>query len=274
MSFFSVRRLVASVILMTAIIWVVAADRLYEYSLRDAAFISGWILLVAMCVLIIYGVRKRFTTLPLVTTAWWLQGHIYFGWLAGFTFLLHSGARLPTGGLETLLWLTTVLLFLSGIVGLLLLRGTPSRVSRRGERVIFERIPDMRVRLCDEVERIAVESVAMTRSSAIADFYLRYLEPFLNGSSHVFPHLVGRDAHMRVLETQLRHFRRYLKPEELDILTQIEERVRAKNNLDYQFAVQSTMKAWLYVHVPLTCGVIPLSGAHVMLAYGFGAGSL
>jgi len=50
-------------------------------------------------------------------------------------------------------------------------------------------------------------------------------------------------------------------------------RVIAKNNLDYQHALQMVLKGWLFVHIPLTYSLIVVAAVHGVLAYAFIDGS-
>ena len=46
---------------------------------------------------------------------------------------------------------------------------------------------------------------------------------------------------------------------------QLGELLEAKRNLDFQLAGQRLLKLWLFVHIPLTYGLLVLVGAHVWL---------
>ena len=48
--------------------------------------------------------------------------------------------------------------------------------------------------------------------------------------------------------------------------------VRAKNDLDFQYANGGLLKLWLFVHVPPTYALILAILAHVVVAYAFSSG--
>ena len=53
---------------------------------------------------------------------------------------------------------------------------------------------------------------------------------------------------------------------------QLRELVIRKDDLDFHFWLQATLKGWLFVHVPLSYCLLILSLLHVVLVYAFGGG--
>ena len=66
--------------------------------------------------------------------------------------------------------------------------------------------------------------------------------------------------------------RRYLNDDEEKVLDWLFERVCEKDHLDYAYALQATLKGWLFVHVPLTYSMLLLTLVHVTLVYAFTGG--
>ncbi len=154
---------------------------MYTAALREGAFLSGWLLLLTMLALALYNVRKKLPVVPIGGSATWLQFHVYAGWLSIVLFALHVGPRLPDGRLEMTLAVLFVLVAGSGVVGLVLSRTLPGRLTGRGEEVIFERIPIFIARLREAAEEVVLRSAQETESTTIADFYAARLEPFFRG---------------------------------------------------------------------------------------------
>ena len=65
---------------------------------------------------------------------------------------------------------------------------------------------------------------------------------------------------------------RYLNPAERELMKKIRERAELKENLDYQWALQSALKSWLFVHIPLTYCLMLVAVLHVLLVLGFRGG--
>lgn len=260
--------LIAVAASLSLLIWA------YGLSLRDPSFLSGWLLLAGVGILAAYNLRKKLPILPLMSVSAWLQLHVYVGWAVILLFLLHTSVRWPSGGLETGLWLLFVSVAASGVVGLVLSRVLPGRMRLHGERIIFERIPGFRAELAREVEELAMESIGQTSSDSIADFYVNRLQPFLKSPGNVWAHLVGSNATIQHLRRELRTLERYLGSKGRETLDEIEWRLEAKDNLDRQYALQLCLKGWLFVHVPLTYGLILVAIVHAVVAYAFDGGSL
>ncbi len=266
----ALRNVAVTVVLAAGLVWV---DRLYDLSLRDASFLSGWLLVVGVGLLALYNVRKKFPFLPLIDASSWLQAHIYTGWLVIALFLLHTSFRLPNGALEIALWLLFVVVAGSGLVGLALSRTLPDRLRRHGERIIFERIPTFRAELAREVEVIAMRSVTEASSNTIAQYYVTHLQPFFHGPRNMIGHLTGSNEALLRMSREIKSLEQYLNKEGREILDEIEWRVIAKDNLDHQHALQWLLKCWLFVHIPLTYSLILVAAAHAVLVYAFGGGT-
>lgn len=249
-------------------------DWLYGLALRDASFLSGWLLIVGMGLLAVFNVRKKLPFLPLVNASIWLQLHIYIGWLVIALFLLHSSLAWPNGPLEIALWLLFVMVAGSGLLGLVLSRIIPNRLGRDRERIIFERIPVFRAALAREVEELAMRSVTGIGSNAIARYYVTHLLRYFHGSRNLIGHLTGSSEALPRMCREIKSLERYLNEDGRKILDEIEWRVIAKDNLDYQYALQWLLKSWLFVHIPLTYSLLLVAVVHAVLAYAFGGGML
>jgi hypothetical protein len=67
---------------------------------------------------------------------------------------------------------------------------------------------------------------------------------------------------------------RYLSEKEREILHELTELIRVKDQLDYQYALQAVLKRWFFIHVPLTYGLLLLAFFHVVIVYAFSGGNL
>ncbi len=260
-------RHVAITVVIAAIL--ATLDYHYDLAMRDASFLSGWLLAAGLVLLALYNIRKKLPFLPLLKSAQWLQLHIYVGWLVILLFLLHTGFRLPSGPLEIVLWALFVAVAGSGVAGIALSRSVPRRLRLHGERIIFERIPQFRARLAAEVEELAMRSVKETSSNAIADCYAVRLLPYFAGPRNFNAHLRGSQEPLLRLRREIKSIERYLSKEGKEILAEIESRVVAKHNLDYQHVWQLVLKGWLFVHIPLTYSLVLFGAVHIVLVYAF-----
>jgi len=240
-------------------------------ALPDYAFLTGWVLLAGMFVLTIYNARKKLPFLPLGKSETWLQIHIYLGFFTTLLFLIHLNFRLPHGWFEiTLAWLF-VLVSGSGVVGLFFSRVLPRRLATRGDEMIYEKIPALRHALKIEAEKLALGAGA--KSQVIAEFYARRLAGFFAGPKNSWLHLVESRRPLNALLAGVEDLRRTGSDAERATLEKLAVLVRQKDGLDYHRALQLTLKSWLFIHIPLTYGLLIFTALHIVLVFGFSGGA-
>jgi len=249
---------------------VVALHTAYDVSLYQPAFLSGWLLFAIITFLALYNGRKKLSMVPLGTAASWLQWHIYLGFLALLVFALHIDWGIPNGTLELILALFFVAAAGSGMLGLYLSRRYARMLTLRTEEVVLERVPEFIADLRSQAEAVVMESAMKTGSSSIADFYSSRLSAFFAAPRNMWLHLQGSRRATFELMTDLDVMTRYLDDQELVYASQLRALVERKDRLDYAHALQSVLKAWLFVHIPATYGLILLALLHLLLAYSFG----
>jgi hypothetical protein len=265
----SARRARNVVILLGLIACLLVWDRATAMTLRDTAFVSGWLLLGLVLLLTLYNARKKLPFLPLGNSAGWLQLHAYAGLLSGVVFGMHVAWRVPNGWFEMLFALVFLLVFLSGIVGLVASRVFARRMGGRGGDVLYSRIPRLRHQLRVQTEQLILDCTAKTESSALLEFYANRLEPFFDRPCHFFRHLLLSDRPLRQLRQEIRSQSQFLDETERDSLRNILDNVQQKNELDFHFAHQATLKYWLFIHIPLTYAMLVFAVIHVVLVHAF-----
>lgn len=238
-------------------------------SMRDTAFLSGWMLFGLLLFLAAYNLRKKLPYPPLLSSSTWLQFHIYLGFLSILLFLIHAGVTLPEGPLNMTLAGLFVVVSGSGVVGLVLSRTTPLRLTASGQEVLFERIPLYRRQLREEAEDLVVRCAEQARTTTLADFYQTRLVLFFEGPRHFWLHQIqGRRPLLKLLQ-ELRALERYLNDEERQAAARLAELIEAKDSLDYQHTRQGVLKGWLFVHIPLTYALLLFVVVHAVLAHAF-----
>jgi len=261
-----IRKIIAIVSLLF-VFWV--GHETYALTLHDKQYFSGWALFILVAILTTYSLRKKISVLPLGTATSWLQFHVYLGLLSGILFFIHVDWGIPTGWFEVLLSVTFSVLFLSGLLGYYLDRTLPPLLTRRGEEVIFERIPGFMSELRKKADNVSVECAAKTGSSTVSDHYIEHLAPFFARPRKLLSHLRGSNRGFSNTLKELENMDRYLNDHERQYASQLRELATKKDELDYQYALQATLKGWLFVHVPLTYGLVLLMTVHAILSYAF-----
>lgn len=234
--------------------------------------LTGWILAAALGFLVLFNARKKAPVLPLLTAAAWLQMHIYVGLFAAAVFVIHTGLVFPNGVFNQVFWLAFVALTISGLFGIGAERLFARHLRDRGETVLFNRINPFRVRLAAEAEALARRSVAELGASLLADFYGERIAPLIARvrTRYFWLQLVRARTPIDRLLRDLHDLERYLNPQGLETLHELEDRVVAIDALDRQYALASVMRLWLFVHIPLAYGFLLLIALHIVLVYAFG----
>jgi hypothetical protein len=247
----------------------ILAAKGYRLSLGNPSFVTGWVLMGVVLFLAAYTVRKKVPTLPLGSSRLWLQIHCYTGLFSVVLYFVHAGLRLPSGLIESTLGLLFCLVALSGIVGLFMTRLFPRRLTSKGGEVVYEAIPEHRMRLKQAADSLAEESIEHTGFTTVSRYYEEQLQSFFAGPKNYVAHLLEVAAPRRRLLREMEEKERYLNAKEKEYFTRLAEQVEEKDRLDYQYALQRTLKLWLFVHIPLTYGLLVLAGTHVLVVYVF-----
>lgn len=259
------RRLRDTAITLVAAVVMGGLYGAYSVSLEHPGFVSGWTLFGIMGLLALYNARKKLPFIPLLSSTSWLRVHVYVGWLS--VVALHIGLSVPNGPLEVALAIVYAAIAASGALGLYLSRSLASRLTARGENVIFERIPAFRTRLRRQAEAVTLGVVESAGSMTMADFYAASLRPFFEAPRNYWRHIFRSNRGRHTVEADIAALERYLGRDEREALADIRELVHAKDDLDFQYALQATLKHWLFVHVPLTYGIAILVLVHVIAVY-------
>lgn len=266
-------RVVKFVLLLLASWAVARAHARWAGEVPHIDYLTGWALLAVILVLTLFNGQKKVPFLPLCSSGAWLQFHIYAGLFTGALFAIHVNYKMPAGWFQGVLASLYALVMASGIFGLLVSRAIPRRLTTRGGEVLFERIPSVRRQLRDQAQKLALQSVGESHSPAIADFYARDLANFFCGANNFFSHLLKMEGPLTRMVGKIHDLNRYLSQSERVTMEQIENLVRQKDGLDYHYAHQFALKAWLFTHIPLTYGLLLFTGAHIVIVCAFSGGA-
>ncbi len=257
--------------LLALVLLLLGAHTTYAAGLGRGPFFNGWILLGSVLLASIYSQRKRFSMLPIGRASTWLQLHAYTGAFALAVFALHTDLSLPDAPLEWLLWLSFVGTAGSGLAGLYWSRVLPPRLAATGEEVLFERIPMFVGRLREQAEQAVLDAARDSQSTLLGEHYQRNLAGFLAAPHWHLRHL-RRGAGNAHRDSRLSALDRYLSAVERPYAQRLIGLCQQKADLDMHYTIQGLLKAWLFIHVPLTGAMLILALVHVIAAYAFGGG--
>ncbi len=267
MKFTTTRRI--AYLILAAAVFVAAALQAQRGArvLEDPAILTGYYLLGLMIFLALFNARKKLSMVPLGRAAVWLRVHVAGGLLAVALFWLHTRTLWPSGVYEQVLALVFYFVSLTGIVGHVLQRTYPSRLTQSGIEVIYERIPAELATIREEVESLVLECTEETGSDTIARHYLETFRWFFSRPRYIWSHAIGSRKGAHWVRNEVTNLRRYLNDTEQTYVDRLAEFAFTKNRIDYHYAAQSIMKMWLLVHLPLAVAVLALAIWHAILVH-------
>ena len=272
MKTFVARRQASLVLLLLIAVALGLLHAVFQVAMIPDAHLTGWVLLGIILFLAAYNVRKKIPFLPLMRSSTWLQLHIYVGLISGLLFVIHLSLRLPTGIFESLLALAYLSVFFSGVGGLFLSRTIPARLTSRGPEVLYERIPTFIRDLREQAEKLVFECLAETETTAVPNLYLHELQPFFAKPRNFWRHLMHSEIPKRKLLQALKSQERFLIDTERTTTAKLAKLVQQKDDLDYQYAMQSVLKYWLFLHIPLTYALLVFAFFHMLSVTAFTGG--
>jgi len=241
-------------------------------ALLPAALWTGTLLYALVVALALFNTRKKLPFLPLTRASTWLQFHVYAGWLAVLLFFLHAGFHWPHGRLTQVLALVFLFVAISGALGLVLTRWIPGRLTRSGEPLTYERIPEIRMEIRLKVEALITAADRESESSTLGDFYLNHLLEYVNWRPGILATPFGDQPMHREIVGTLSSLDRYFNPRERELAAELREWIDAKRNLDNQLVGQRLLKLWLFLHIPASCSLILLGLVHGLIALRYTRG--
>lgn len=261
-----------------ALFWVVW---LYGNGLRDPRYLDGWVLAGGMLVQILFHVAVKTGRRTPKSLRRWRAVHIFLGYVLIAAFLSHSDFSLPETGLEWALWTAFVLVTVSGALGTYL---SWSIKAKHGidDGFSFERIPARREEVARKIHAAATRASephddlklpALPYDAWILDLYANHLRDFVQGPRHFTAHLSGSQRHLKQLTDEIDMLMRYVDAAGQEKLAAIRDLVVEKDRLDFARVYIGLTKGWLFIHVPVTYGLVVLTVLHGFAVYAFSSGA-
>jgi hypothetical protein len=253
---------------------------IYGNGLRDPRYLDGWVLAGGMGVQLYFHIAIKTASLSPKSAMRWRKIHIFLGYLLIAAFISHSDFSLPDTGFEWALWAGFVMVTLSGIFGAYLAWSLKAK-GRIDEGVSYDRIPTLRTELARDVAAVAETDLASTQIALpglphdawIIDLYTNYLRDFFQGPRNFTAHLIGSQRPLKRLTDEIDDLSRYVDLQSKEKLAAIKNLVVEKDRLDFARVYLGLTRGWLFVHVPVTYGLIVLTVLHVLVVYAFSSGA-
>jgi len=78
---------------------------------------------------------------------------------------------------------------------------------------------------------------------------------------------------VNALIAELEDLRRFATEADREKIGKLVTLVRQKDGLDYHRALQLSLRLWLFVHIPLTYGLMIFTILHIVLVFGYSGGA-
>jgi len=245
---------------------------LFHYlALQNLSFFTGWTVFGLLFFSLLFNLRKKLPHPPLLSSATWLRAHVALGGLSVFVFVLHV-QRWPDSGFEWFLAVLFVLVALSGMLGLLLSQRAPRRLTLLRQEVIFEQIPEYALGIKKQAEKLMIHAAASSKDSILPDFYSQHLAGYFQVSARTWG-LPGSQRRGKALLHALAAKRRYLDQNEVGISAELGALIETRTRLDQHALWQGWLKLWLFVHIPLSYGLLVFVIYHLIVVHAYAMGS-
>ena len=258
---------IAGSLVFFIVIWIWTSR--IENGLGYNELISGGALFFIIFLLCLFNLRKRLPFIPLLPAHQWFLLHTVGGFLALFLFWLHAGFLWPNGLYSQILAILFYGTSLTGIVGLLMEKIYPNLLTRVGLECIYERIPSDIAEIRKKVESIVLECTEKTGSDTIAQHYMETLGWFFQRPRFFINNIFGGQNAQAWVTQQCSILDRFLNDAEREYLGRIYTLAEAKRKIDCHFSLQTMLKGWLLLHVPLAAATMAMSIWHLILMQVF-----
>ncbi len=234
---------------------------------------SGWIMAGLILAALFYAVVKKSPALPLGRMVVWRRIHLLVSLLAVLFYPAHVGGVWWPGGMgEMLLALAFVVVSFSGLVGYWFSLIMPRRMTERGDSVLREHMTMRVERLTRRADPLMEEMVTSHGASPLADFHMARLRPYLTHPRLGWLESLDPRRTSYAITHELQVLERYLDPRETEIIPELLQLVKTKDELDFHLTQFRLLRVWLFVHVPAALILPILILLHLLTVYGFQTG--
>lgn len=266
---FRKRRRLAILITLAACGLFAAGHWMISNRLGHASYYSGGALLACVCILMLFGIRKRLPMLPLLTVSTWTQIHIYTGLFSLAVYGLHVPRLLANGLFEGALSILFLSVALSGLYGVYISRVAPRKMNAVPGEFRFDRFPWHRQRLAERASEVLDGLQVSLASPVLATFYRDRLQPFFSSPVPIGFLVLPNSWRRQRLLHGLRELDRYLSDQTQAAAGQLAALVRKRDELDFHYALQLRLRVWVALHAVLSTVLLGWCLVHVAMVLTF-----
>jgi len=244
---------------VSLVVYAVAAWRWPWSPGRWGGLTAGTLAALLFLVDALYPFRRRWNAWPFGTVQRWLQFHVYGGGIAALYVLMHIGFRLPNGLFGWWLFLLSLWVIASGVVGVYLQKQIPMVLANNfAVEAIYERIPELTTRLQAEADQLLAGAPDLLQR-----FYSTNTRASLAQVSPAWSYLVDFRAERERRMAPFKEVASYLSDLDRARLADLQSIVSEKFELDVQYSLQRMLKAWVPMHAVPAVVLMALLVVHV-----------
>jgi len=206
-----------------------------------------------------YAIRRRTMRLRPGRTWYYLQFHVYGGTLFMLLVFMHVGFGVPHGVHTWWLWVLSMWVVASGLLGVVLQKWIPTLLnSGLSVEVHYDRIPELIERIKQRAETLVDSCDAPVRA-----FYRKNVAAALVTPETRLIYYLDITGGLRARTKQFDHLHALLPAEEQQKLDALQAIYRTKLEIDAHYTLQKALRWWLYLHVPVSILLIALLIVHL-----------
>jgi len=233
------------------------------------SIVTGWILFGILVALALFNIRKKLPNLPLANSSSWLSLHLPGGFLAVGVFWLHTGSLWPLGVYEQFLAFFFYATTLTGVLGWIIQKSFPKRLTQSGAEYVFEHIPMEIVEIQKKAKEILLTCAQETKRDTLATQFFEHLDWYFHRPRFFLNHVFGGQKDAIWIRQQCSNMELALSPRERTYLQKIFALANAKRSVDIHFALQTVLKSWTLLHLPLAVALLTLALWHLLVVYTY-----
>jgi len=237
-------------------------------SLQNEAFVTGYSLASICVLLMLLGVRKRVLSPQIGRLAIWQQTHHYLGLLSVGAYALHANV-ITSGWLESALALSFWSIAITGFVSWYVNHTAPKLLRAAGSQILRQDIPVRSRLVAKQAHELALASAGKNDTAALADHYRVHVSNYFTTRRNWIYRISPSGGKRRRLLAGLENIDRYLSAEGRAQRREMSLLVQARDDLDFQSAIQNRIRLWASAHSWLLGTFLVLTIAHVILAHQF-----
>ncbi|MBX3324806.1 MAG: hypothetical protein KF682_02805 [Nitrospira sp.] len=246
-----------------------------DYRVRTVAYggsteglLYGVVGTMLIGILMYLGIRRRSYSSHTGTLQGWVSAHVYLGLLTLVVIPLHAGFRFGWD-VHTLAFVLLAIVVLSGVGGVLLYRILPSRLTRFEARQQADKIDPQLARLLTDMRALVKD-----KSNALVDIYKAELAASQQRMPSGWSLLKGQTRDLLAERSADLAAKAAVVPLEEQATFQVLSQLLLKKaqlelNLLQQMQLRNALKAWLYVHVPVSIAMVCAVVVHLIVVFWY-----